>query len=57
MLLTIALCHILPETVEKYEMIHNKIESNSSLVNSDKHGLPFVFILFNAGYLIMLFLD
>ena len=39
------------------EISNNKIESNSSLVNSDKHGLPFVFILFNAGYLIMLFLD
>jgi hypothetical protein len=56
MLFTIALCHILPETVEKYEIIHDKIESSDGS-NNNKHGLPFVFILFNAGFLIMLFLD
>lgn len=57
MLFTIALCHILPETVDKYEIMHSKVESNPGLNNNDKHGLPFVFILFNAGFLIMLFLD
>jgi len=50
MLLTLSICHILPEANEKYEEMQLGKEHKG-------HPFPLPFVLFLCGFLFLLFLD